>query len=157
MSKKGGYMRIEIPGVKTLELKNIFIDYNGTIAKNGKPYEGILEILDELAQSFNVFIITGDTFGHVATYFEQSHVQVLIAYTADEKYDVVSKYKETLTIGNGSIDYKMFMISDLSFCVIGDEGASFKAMSHADIIVKDIFHVIEMILEPKKIIATLKE
>ena len=152
-------MKLVIPGVRTFNIKNIFIDYNGTIATDGVLHKGLLKQLDLLALEFNVFILTGDTFGTVKNTFEHTSIEVIIAHTAYDKLMEVKKRhpEDSVAIGNGSIDHKMFDAAGISFCVIGREGASYKAIAHADIVVTDFEHVLEMIKQPKKIIATLKE
>ncbi len=152
-------MRLVIPGVRTFNIKNIFIDYNGTIACDGVLHKGLIKQLELLALEFNVFILTGDTFGTVQDTFNNTAIEVILAYTALDKLMAVKKRHpdDSIAIGNGSIDYKMFDAVGISFCVVGREGASYKAISHADIIVTEFEHVLEMIKQPKKIIATLKE
>jgi len=148
-------MKIDIPGLRAYYLENIFIDYNGTIAKDGLILEGIVERLEQLSDSFKIYIITGDTFGDVKKQLENSDLEIIHAYTAKEKQEKI--YTNSIAIGNGSIDHLMFKEAELSFCIIGDEGASFKAIKEADIIVHNIFDALDMINKPKKIIATLKE
>ncbi len=152
-------MKLVIPGVRTFNIKNIFIDYNGTIATDGVLHKGLLKQLEILALDFNVFILTGDTFGTVRETFKESNIEVILAYTATDKMLEVKKRRpgDSIAIGNGSIDHKMFDAAGISFCVIGREGASYKAIAHADIVVNEFEHVLEMIKQPKKIIATLKE
>ncbi len=42
-------MRIEIPGYKTMDLKYLILDYNGTIAKDGIIPESVKERLKKLS------------------------------------------------------------------------------------------------------------
>lgn len=148
-------MNIDIPGLRAYKLKHIFIDYNGTIAKNGRLIDGILNKLHDLSNIIDIYVITGDTFGDVKKQLENTNLKLIHAYTAKEKQDKL--YPNSIAMGNGSIDHLMFKEAELSFCIIGEEGASFKAIQEADIIVNNVFDALDMILEPKKIIATLKE
>lgn len=43
-------MRIEIPGYKTMDLKYLILDYNGTIAKDGIIPESVKERLKKLSE-----------------------------------------------------------------------------------------------------------
>jgi len=47
-------MFIEIPNYKTVDLKNIVCDYNGTIAKDGKLLNGVGELFKKLTKDFKV-------------------------------------------------------------------------------------------------------
>ena len=58
-------LEVTIPGHKTLNLSHLVLDYNGTIACDGRILEGVKERLETLAQSLEVHILTADTFGGV--------------------------------------------------------------------------------------------
>lgn len=152
-------MKIDISGVGTYCLESIFIDFNGTIAKDGQLIEKVLEPLMVLSKTFNLHVITGDTYGNVRKIFQDLPINVIIANSATEKLEVIKSYKpeNSIAIGNGSIDYLMLDAAKLGICVVGDEGASVKAIHHADIIVNNIFDAFDIISSPNKIIATLKE
>lgn len=152
-------MIINIPGHGKVHIKTVLFDFNGTLAKDGILLDQMLFKLKKLSEKYQVYIITGDTFGSVKDQLKGTDIELLLAATADEKMRQTIRLgaDHVLAVGNGNIDYKMFMQAKLSFCVIGDEGASFKAMSHADIILNDIHHVFDMIDQPHKIIASLKE
>lgn len=54
-----------IPGHKTLLLSYLVLDYNGTIACDGRLINGVRERLEELSKSLSIHILTADTFGSV--------------------------------------------------------------------------------------------
>ena len=56
-------MHIEIPGYKTLDLKYLLLDYNGTIALDGHLSAKTKELIQEAAEIFEVFVLTADTHG----------------------------------------------------------------------------------------------
>ncbi len=152
-------MNIDITGVGTINVQKIFLDYNGTIAENGDLLTGIKKYLRDLSETYEIYVLTGDTFGTVKEAFKDSNIEVIVAETAQEKATVIDKNnpEHCIAIGNGSIDQLMFKKAALSFCVIGREGASVKALLEADIVVHSVYHAFEMIESSKKIIATLKE
>jgi len=45
----------------------------------------------------------------------------------------------------------------LGIAVLGKEGLSLAAMKHADLVVKGISDAIDLLLKPKRLIATLRE
>ena len=56
-------MMIEIPGYKTLDLKYLVLDYNGTIAVDGAIPETVKERLKDLSKEFDIYVLTADTHG----------------------------------------------------------------------------------------------
>ena len=56
-------MRIEIPGYKTMDLKYLILDYNGTIAKDGIIPESVMERLKKLSGIYEIYVLTADTHG----------------------------------------------------------------------------------------------
>lgn len=152
-------MEINIPNIGEFQLIHLFFDYNGTIAKGGQLLPKLLEQLTQLNEHYQVHIITGDTFGTVKNTFKETSIDIIIAHTAEEKLEKIKAYpsKHVVAIGNGNIDYLMFQEARLSICVIGPEGASFKAISNADIITNNIYDTIDILNDPNKLIATLRE
>ena len=63
----------------------------------------------------------------------------------------------TVAIGNGSNDQLMLQESALGIAVLQGEGMSRAAMENADIIVKDISDAFDLLLNPKRLTATLRE
>ncbi|WP_457561245.1 HAD family hydrolase [Caminibacter sp.] len=151
-------MKYEIPGFKEVEIKYIVLDYNGTIARGGEVIEGVREYLKELKKDFEIFIITADTNGSVKRNMgDEVKIHILSSKNhTQEKADFVKSLGNSIAIGNGNNDELMLKEADLSICVIEEEGASVKALLSSDIVVKDIFDAFELILNPKRMIATLR-
>ena len=60
-------MIVRIPGSETLQIDNLVLDYNGTLATDGFLDEGVAERLEKLASSgLSLHVITADTSGTVA-------------------------------------------------------------------------------------------
>lgn len=152
-------MKIDIPGLGSYNLKHVFIDYNGTIAYEGKLLDNMLPALTKLTQTYQVHIITGDTYGNVSDIFKNTDINLILASTARDKADLVSAFdKETcISIGNGAIDALMFNKTAISIAILGKEGCSIKALKNADILVQDIYDAFKIITNKNQLIATLKE
>jgi len=56
---------IDIPGYKTLRLKYLVLDYNGTLAVDGLLLPGVVKQLNALSERLKVHVVTADTFGAV--------------------------------------------------------------------------------------------
>lgn len=154
-------LEVAIPGGKIFRIKNLLLDLNGTLALDGCLLDGVEERLSKLRDYLKVYIMTSDTFGSAETLKQSLDVQFVpmeAGYGMVQKLDFLSHIGETNTvaIGNGSNDALMLKEAAIGICVIGKEGASWDAIKNSDIIVGDINDALEMLLNPKRIIATLR-
>lgn len=155
-------MIIKIPNLNTYDIKYILLDYNGTIASSGNLLPSIREYFELLSKDFKLYVVSGDTFHNVRSQLKNDPVEILLtdSYNSTEsKLQILNEIgaSNCIAIGNGSIDAKMLRHAAISIAVIGDEGLSKKAFENSDIVVKSIEDAINLILEPKKLIATLRE
>ena len=152
---------IIIPNYKTLVVTNIVLDYNGTIAKDGLLKEEIKTILKQLCQKYKVHVITADTFGSVQTQLKGYDLSVKILNTDNhtlEKAEFVKSLNavNTVAIGNGNNDALMLQNAVLGVAILGDEGCSSKTLLRSDITCKSIKDALELFLNTKRLIATLR-
>ena len=152
---------IEIPNYKTINLKHIVLDYNGTIAKDGVFKEELKELLVLLAQQYTLHVITADTFGSVKNELQGLDLQVKILRSQNhtlEKEDYIIELNESLcaAVGNGNNDEKMLQVAEIGICVTGEEGCSTKSLLASDITCKSISEALELFVHPKRLIATLR-
>ncbi len=152
---------LEIFGYKNIDIKNIVFDYNGTLAKDGQVSSDTKNLLKEICLKYSVFVITADTFGTVKNELKEFDLKVKVLSSNDhtkEKMEFLLNLKKEITvaIGNGNNDKSMLENATLSIAVMGDEGCSKEAIFASDIICKDIKSAIELLLYPKRLIATLR-
>ncbi len=152
---------IEIPHFKSLTLRHIVCDYNGTIAKDGILKEEVKSLFVKLAQHYTIYVITADTFGSVIAQVSDLPCQVTILSSTDhsqEKADFLQALDAStcIAIGNGNNDAKMLERAAIGIAVIGDEGCAKDAMLSADILSQNITQALELPLHPKRLIATLR-
>ncbi|MBA3024910.1 MAG: haloacid dehalogenase [Sulfurimonas sp.] len=152
---------IEIPNFKNLEILNIVCDYNGTIAKDGIVLDGIQKLFTELSKSYKVFVITADTFGSVQTQLKGFGAEIKILSSSEhtkEKADFIYELgaKNTIAIGNGNNDALMMQNAVIGIAILGDEGCAKETLFNADVICKNSIEALELILQPKRLIATLR-
>lgn len=151
----------EIPGRENIKIKNVVLDYNGTIAVDGKIIEGVKELLLKLKDHINIYVLTADTYGTVERECSGMDLKVLTfpkENAGESKRDIVKRLggKRTICVGNGFNDIPMFKESILSIAVIEGEGTSGKLIVHADIVARSIIEALEIILNNDKIRATLR-
>jgi len=152
----------EIPNYKRLEIENILLDINGTIQFNGKISEELKQKIMELKQKFQIILISADTRGNlkeIASELDLNYEKLTENRSErEQKEKIVEKYNKesTIAIGNGNNDELMLKKAALGIAIIGSEGVSIKAITSADIIVTNPIDAIDLILDEKKLIATLR-
>jgi P-type E1-E2 ATPase len=154
-------IEIDIPGYTILRLHHLTLDVNGTIAKDGCLIEGTRELLAKLRQEISIHLITADTHGRLEDIRRDLNVtalQIPAQSQASAKLDYIQRLGEesVVAIGNGANDAAMLKRAALSMVVVGPEGAAVEAMLEADIAVRDIRSALELLLYPKRLIATLR-
>ncbi|MFZ4855595.1 MAG: HAD family hydrolase [Desulfuromonadaceae bacterium] len=152
---------IDIPGFRTLELAHVACDYNGTLAEDGRLIPGVAELFTTLAASVSIHVITADTFGIAQSELAGLPVELHIIGSASQdqaKLDFVNGLgaEQVVAIGNGRNDRLMLKGAALGIALIQREGASAGTVASADIISAGITDALELLLNPKRLIATLR-
>jgi len=153
---------INIPYYKSLQLRHIVLDYNGTIAKDGILKEEVKTLLPLLCDTYTVHVITADTFGSVLAQMQDFHVIVKILqtdnHTAEKAAYIDSLGKDhCVAMGNGNNDAHMLKNAILGLAVIGDEGCATPTLLSSDITCHSVKDALEFVLNEKRIIATLRK
>jgi P-type E1-E2 ATPase len=154
-------IEITIPGKRTIKIKSVVFDVNGTIAIDGSVKEEIKEKVTDLAKRVQVYLVTADTYGVIEREMGGTGVEIRkISHKkeAEQKEEIVKELGEetTIAIGNGSNDYLMLERAVIGICVVDDEGASRSALNHSDIVIHGKETVFNLLENPKRIIATLR-
>ena len=152
---------INIPGWGNVEIENIVLDLNGTIATDGKIPSEVKEKINCLSDKVKIYILTADTQGTACEESSAMGVELLKVSerdSAEVKLRVVESLNLTrmVAIGNGNNDRLILKEAALGIAVLGDEGMSVLAIKDADIVVKNILDGLELFLKPKRLIATLR-
>lgn len=152
---------LDIPGLERLLIKNIVLDFNGTIALDGSLLPGVQEKLNTLAEDLDIYILTADTFGTVKSACSSVNGKVIVLKEplgTGEKLKFIEDLGagETSAIGNGANDTLMLEGAALGIAVTGPEGAASRALTAADVVVKDINDALDLFLNPKRLVATLR-
>jgi len=155
-------VRIEIPGFGTLRLEHLVLDYNGTIAVDGKLLRGVRSRLLMLAKVLDVHVVTADTFGRVKTEIRSMKCRLAILAPrgqARAKLAYVRKLgaSRAVCIGNGRNDRLMLKAAALGIAVVQEEGAAAEAVRAADVVVSDARDALDLLLEPRRLVATLRD
>ena len=155
-------IEITIPGRASYKFKHLVLDLNGTIALDGEIIEGVEERLRQLSSLVDISIVTADTHGNARRLGEELGIEICTVEVGEEDSHklalVQQKGKEhTVCMGNGSNDVSMLKESALGICVSGREGASIEAIMSSDLIVPDINDALDLLLNPKRLVASLRK
>lgn len=153
---------INIPGWANLEIENMIIDLNGTLATDGKISQEIKEKINILSKQVNIYILTSDT---QATAIEELKginaklVEIEGEGSEKGKFEFIKSLdpERTVAIGNGNNDQLILKEAALGIAVLGNEGVSVASIKNADVVVKDISDCLDLFLKPKRLVATLRE
>jgi len=150
-------MVFEIPGRETLTVSHVIFDYNGTLALDGAVTEVVKSLLREVSAQYATYIVTADTFGTAGTFAETSGLSCHVIHTGTDKARFVQQLgAEVAAVGNGANDALMFRRAALAIGVLGPEGIAREAMLSADLLVPSIERGLELLLQPKRLVATLR-
>lgn len=150
-----------IPGFTTCSIKHLVLDYNGTLAVDGEPVDGVKQRLSLLSQSMDIHVLTADTFGTVKQSLEDVPCTVSVLGPGSQdtaKLAYVEKLgaSETACIGNGRNDHLMLKAAALGIAVILKEGAASVTLYSADVVTTSITDALDLFLNPLRLTASLR-
>ncbi len=154
-------IEINVPGYGSLSLRHLVMDYNGTLALDGSLLQGVGPRLENLASQLQLHVITADTFGQAQLNLADLPCTVEIL-SPDSQDQAKLTYVERLgaegvvAVGNGRNDRPMLAASALGIAVLQQEGLAWQTLSSADLIMPDILSALDLLIFPKRLIATLR-
>ena len=154
-------IEIEIPGFLTFRLQHLVLDMNGTIAKDGQLIEGVAERLMELRSRLDTHIVTADTHGTLEAIdklLNLTAVRIAAQNQVQAKLDYIERLgaDTVVAVGNGANDAAMLERAALGIVIVGPEGSAVETLLKADVAVPHIQAALELLLYPKRLIATLR-
>jgi P-type E1-E2 ATPase len=154
-------VEIAIPGHETISLRHALFDVNGTLALDGVLLEGVSERLTLIRQHLEVHMITANTHGKQGAIDAELGLTARLMTPGDERFQKAVFLQElgpaqTVAIGNGSNDAWMIRAAAVGIAVLGPEGLSQDALQAADMVVPSILDALDLLLNPRRIVATLR-
>jgi soluble P-type ATPase len=152
-------IRVDIPQRGSSELLHAVFDINGTLAVDGAAYPEVAERLQQLAEHLTIHLLTAGTHGNLTELEQTLGFSLHIIHRADEKVRYVQQLDpaHVVAIGNGVNDAGMLRLAALGVAVLTTEGVSTRALQAADVLVHSPVDAIDLLLKPKRLIATLRE
>jgi soluble P-type ATPase len=153
-------IEVSIPGFRDLQLHHLVVDFNGTLALDGRILPGVGEALTALAAQLKIHVLTSDTC-NAASQVDSLPVQLTITpkqSQAEAKLAYVTDLGSAgvVAIGNGRNDRKMLEASALGITLIQKEGAAAESVASADLVSNDILSALELLRNPRRLLATLR-
>ena len=152
---------VSIPGYGNVHYEHLVLDYNGTLATDGKVIPGVLDRLQTLSQQLEIHILTADTFGSVKAAFEGTGFKVSVLGKnaqdiAKQDYVLELGAKNTVAVGNGRNDCLMLDRAALGIAIVGEECAAGVTVRAADVVAPDIVCALDLLINPLRLTATLR-
>jgi soluble P-type ATPase len=149
-------MELAIPGFGTLRLEHLVLDYNGTLALDGRPLPGVKTRLKRLARLLRIHVVTADTFGKARAGLGgvDCRLEILQGGREDRfKASYVRRLgrQRVACIGNGRNDRLMLRVAALGIVVLQAEGAS-----AADLLAPSVTDALDVFLQPRRLLASLR-
>lgn len=150
---------LESTGGVSHHFTELVLDYTGTLALDGELLPGVTERLTDLARFFRITVLTADTFGSARAQLEVLPADVHIVRTGTDKADFVRELgaEQVIAIGNGRNDIPMMRLAGLRIGIIGPEGAVGELFGGVDVVVADIRQALDLVRNPLRLKATLRE
>jgi len=154
-------MDLSIPGFGRLRLRHLVLDYNGTLALDGRPLPGARPRLERLARSLRIHVITADTFGKARSGLRGVTCKLEILTGGGEDRAKAAYVRRlganrVACIGNGRNDRLMLRVARVGIVVVQSEGASVEAAAAADLLVPSVTDALDLLLKPRRLTATLR-
>ncbi len=152
---------VEIPGHGVLALEHLVLDFNGTLALDGRLLPGVAGVLKDLAARIALHVLTADTFDSVGRELQGLPLTHSIVSCEKQAYHK-KNYIEVLgasvcaCIGNGFNDNLMLEAAAVGIVVVQQECAAAAALRCADIVAPDIFAALGLLQNPRRLSATLR-
>lgn len=151
-------LRIEIPGRDELTLEHLVLDQNGTLSDRGVLLPEVNERIRALRGLLGVHVLSADTFGTLERVTAELGVTGRRVQTGQEKLQFLMSLGPAtcVAIGNGTNDEAMLRAAALGCAVLGPEGTSVRALLAGDVVCGSIQEALQLLLEPRLLVATLR-
>ena len=155
-------IEIAIPESPSLTLEYLVLDFNGTLACDGVLFPGVGERLRALSERLQVHVVTAATFGQAKEALRGLPC-TLTVLGAGRQAEAKRAYIERLgasgcaCVGNGRNDRLMLEHAALGIVVIQGEGAAATTLAAADVVAPSVQDALDLIANPLRLVATLRE
>lgn len=151
----------EIPGYGRFQFHTLVLDFNGTLAQDGALLPQVAAQLNALADQLDVVVVTADTFGSAQQALADVRCRLSVLPPGDQdaaKQALVLELgaAHCVAVGNGRNDRLMLETAALGIVVVQGEGAAVSTLLAADVVCPDIHAALGLLLQPRRLQATLR-
>jgi soluble P-type ATPase len=152
---------LDIPGFGFIRLEHLVSDFTGTLSVDGKLLPGVRERLNKIAEFLHVHILTADTFGKAREELKgiNCEIHILEGENHDiqkEDYVKILDAERVVALGNGNNDRRMLKTAKIGIAICLNEGCSVDAIKSADIFVNSPMDALDLLINLKRLKATLR-
>ncbi len=152
-------LAVDIPGFGDLRLEHLVLDFNGTLAEDGRLLDGVALMLRELSARLTIHVVTADTFGRAAEELAGLPLELVVVGGADQAEAKLTLVRglglgSVVAIGNGRNDHKMLDAVGLGIAVVQREGAAAATVGAADVVALGIVDALQLLQHPLRLAAT---
>ena len=154
-------LELDIPGFGFVRLEHLVSDFTGTLSVDGRLSPWVKSELNKIAEVLKIHILTADTFGMAKAELEGINCEIHIL--GGENHDVQKEeYVKKLgadsvvAFGNGNNDRRMLKAAKIGVAVCLNEGCAADAIKSADILVTSTIDALDLLLNTKRLKATLR-
>lgn len=154
-------IELTIPGRDDVTLCHVVFDVNGTLAVDGNLLDGVTERISALAEHLEIHLLTANTHGGQAAIDAELGLIASTVQRGHEREQKEAFVKElgadqTVAVGNGGNDAGMLAAAAVGIAVLGAEGLNVEALNNADILAASTLDALDLLLNPKRLVATLR-
>lgn len=156
-------LELHIPGRGRLALAHLVLDLNGTLARDGRLLDKVVSSVQELRDRLDVHLLTADTFVSGAAVAQRLGIHWHVLAASDpggaQKLAFVEQLgaAQVVAMGNGANDAAMLQAAAVGIAVLEAEGLATTAALAADIWVRSAEEGLGLLLNPVRLVATLRE
>jgi soluble P-type ATPase len=155
-------IEVEIPGWHVLRLQHLVLDVNGTIALDGVLLPTVEERIAILRSPLNIHLISADTHGGLNGIASQLSVHAIRVRQGESEAEQKALFlrklgtESVVAVGNGANGVAMLKEAALSIAVVGQEGLATEALEAADVVVLSIEDGLDLLVNPRRLVASLR-
>jgi len=153
-------MIYDIPQVGKIEIRNIILDLNGTLAVHGKIVPGVKERLKKLKElGIQVVLFTGDHRNNADKLCQELGITFKKAKSREEKEALLLEEFDpeyTAAIGNARIDNGKFKAAKLAIGTLQSEGIHTEILKYIDVLVPSINDALDIFIDKSALEATMR-
>lgn len=154
-------IEVNIPDFGQLALDYLVLDFNGTLAVDGRLLPTVASQLNSLAEQLKIIVLTADTFGSAREALADVSCELMVLPPGNQtvgKRDIVRGLgvARCVCVGNGRNDQLMLQEAALGIAVMQAEGTAVATLQTADIVIPSISDALELLSHPRRLIATLR-